>query len=439
MIKVAKFGGSSVANAKQFKKVKQIIKDDDTRRIIVTSASGRENTEDHKITDLLYLCYEHIRYGMPYESIFKIIKNKLISIEHNLKLSPMIEKELTHLDNEMKNSIDRSYLISRGEWLTAKLLSNYTGFTFVDASDILFFNFNGELDKIKSQEAFNKVMAKHKQIIVPGFYGCFPDSSIHVMSRGGSDITGSILANLASASCYENWTDVSGILKADPRIVHNPKQIDLITYDELRELSYMGASVLHEEAVYPLKDKNIPIHILNTNQPSNPGTIIMNKIKKDSQQTITGIAGKKDYSIITVVKSHMSNDFGTIRRALEVTEKFRLAVEHIPTGVDTFSLVIESESLKKINYEVIPLLKEVCQADRVSVIHEISLIAIVSRFMKNKIGTSGRLFQALGEKHINVSLISQTSDEMTIILGVKNSDYNQTIQTIYYEFEENTE
>ncbi|MGO2082890.1 aspartate kinase [Vagococcus sp.] len=434
-MRVIKFGGSSVANAKQFQKVKQIVTTNDKRKIIVTSASGKETNEDHKITDLLYLCFEHKRYGMSVDSIFNLIREKLITIKTTLSLETPIEQELDHLYNELQQSIELEYLVSRGEYLTAKLLSDYLNYPFVDAKDVIFFKFNGDLDYPKMEIAFQRLLKQHTKMIIPGFYGAFPNGDIHLMSRGGSDVTGSILANLANAKRYENWTDVSGILKADPRIVKHPKQIDIITYEELRELSYMGASVIHEEAVYPVKDKNIPIYILNTNEPENPGTIILNKVNQEIRHAITGIAGKKDFSIITIVKEHMSNEFGTIRKALEVLEENQLHVEHISTAIDSFSLVVQSETLKPMYYDLVHQLKKVCQADEITVNHELALIAIVSRFMKQKTGMSGRVFEALGQNNINISLISQTGNETNIILAVTNDDYNKTIQTIYSEFE----
>ncbi|MGX7013390.1 aspartate kinase [Vagococcus silagei] len=435
MLKVSKFGGSSVANAQQIKKVQQIIASDPTRKIVVTSASGKEHAEDHKVTDLLYLCYEHKRYGMPVDSMFNLIKDKLLSIENELGLATQLAQDIDALYQELQQPIELDYLVSRGEYLTAKLLSHVLDYTFIDAKDLLFFKYNGELDYEKMKLAFNQLEDIQTGIVVPGFYGAFPNGEIHLMSRGGSDVTGSILANLANAERYENWTDVSGILKADPRLVKNPRQIDIITYEELRELSYMGASVIHEEAVYPVKDKNIPIYILNTNDSKNDGTIILNKVDAEKRHAITGIAGKQEFSAITLVKEHMSSDFGTIRKALEVLESYQLKVEHISTAIDTFSLVVQSSQLKPIYYDLVHDLKKVCQATQINVTHELSLIAIVSRFMKEKTGMSGRVFTALGEQNINISLISQTGNETNIILAVKNQDYKKTIQTIYSEFE----
>lgn len=438
MIKVSKFGGSSVANGNQLRKVKKIIESDASRKIIVTSASGKEHGDDHKITDLLYLCYEHKRYGMGIDSMFNLIREKLMAIQIELELSREIEVELDKLYEELKGPIERDYLISRGEYLTAKLLSDYLGFTFIDGKELIFFTYNGEFDYPKMSEAFQKLQPIETGIVIPGFYGAMPNGEIRLMSRGGSDITGSVLANLAKAERYENWTDVSGILKADPRLVKQAKQIDVITYEELRELSYMGASVIHEEAIYPVKDKNIPIYILNTNEPKNKGTIILNQVDVEKRHAITGIAGKQDFSIITVVKEHMSSEFGTIKKAIDVFESFQIKVEHISTAIDRFSFVVDSEAIKPVFFDVVSHVKEVCQVHKVNVTHDISLIAVVSRFMKEKTGMSGRVFTALGKEGINISLISQTGDETNIILAVSNQHYKKTVQTIYSEFEETT-
>jgi len=439
MLKIVKFGGSSVANATQFQKVKNIVEADDTRRFVVVSASGKVNKDDNKITDLLYLCHAHIEYNINCDTIFHMIEERFLSIKEELNLSCDIKKELDLLHSQLDKHIDLDYLVSRGEYLTALLMSEYLGYQFVDAKDLIFFNYDGSIDYIKIKATFDQIVKEHPRLVIPGFYGSLPDGTIRIMSRGGGDVSGSIMANVVDANVYENWTDVSGILKADPRIVKKPKQVDIITYSELRELSYMGASVLHEEAIFPVKHKNIPIHILNTNDPTSSGTIIVNKIKKEknSNNLITGIAGKKDFSIITVKKAHMSNEIGIINYALDVLKKYKISIEHIPSGVDSFSIIVETESIKPVLYELLLKIKEKCQADDVTVIDNVALIATVSRFMKSKTGMSGRLFTALGKADINISVISQTSDEMNIIIGVDNADYEKTIQVIYKEFEDN--
>lgn len=437
MVKIVKFGGSSVANAKQFEKVKNIVLADKARQFVVVSASGKKDKEDNKITDLLYLCHAHIKYNISCDPIFSMIRERFLSIKETLQLTYPIEEELDILASQLDKNIDLDYLVSRGEYLTALLLSEYLGYKFVDASDLIFFNYDGTIDYPKIKNVFDTIVKEYPRLVIPGFYGSLPDGTLRIMSRGGGDVSGSIMANVVDADIYENWTDVSGILKADPRIVKNPKQIDIITYSELRELSYMGASVLHEEAIFPVKHKNIPIHILNTNDPNSSGTIIVNSVENESDapHAITGIAGKKDFTIITVKKSHMSNEVGTIKRALDVLDKYNLSIEHLPTGIDSFSIVLDSASIKPVLYDVLLQIKEKCKPDDISVMDNISLIATVSRFMKSKTGMSGRLFTTLGKEGINISVISQTSDEMNIIIGVHNDDYARTIKAIYEEFE----
>lgn len=437
MLKIVKFGGSSVACAAQFEKVKAIVTADPARRFVVTSASGKIDKDDNKITDLLYLCHAHIKYNIACDNIFAMIEERFLSIKKTLNLQYDIQKDLDLLRSQLDKNIDLDYLVSRGEYLTALLLSEYLGYEFVDAKDLIFFNYDGSIDYKKIKAAFDQITMEYSHLVIPGFYGSLPDGTLKIMSRGGGDVSGSIMANVVDADVYENWTDVSGILKADPRIVHQPKQIDIITYSELRELSYMGASVLHEEAIFPVKHKNIPIHILNTNDPNGSGTVIVDKVEdeKNSKHAITGIAGKKDFSIITIKKSHMSNEVGLVKHALDVMEKFNISIEHLPTGIDSFSIVVESASIKPFLYDVLLQIKEKCKPNDIQVIDSISLIATVSRFMKSKTGMSGRLFTTLGRENINISVISQTSDEMNIIVGVHNDDYTRTIKAIYEEFE----
>ena len=302
MIKITKFGGSSVANATQFAKVKQIIESDSARRFVVVSASGREHKNDNKVTDLLYLIEAHIKYSVDYHPLFQLIEDRFLTMKRELNLTYPIENDLEELKQRLNKTISTDYLVSRGEYLTAKLMAEYLGFPFLDAKDIIIFRYNGKIDFDATRLRLKEYMQKHDRFVMPGFYGALPDGTIKIMSRGGSDITGSILADILDADMYENWTDVSGILMADPRIVSKPKRIDTITYSELRELSYMGASVLHEEAIFPVKEKNIPINILNTNHPEEGGTIILEKDDKPSAQLITGIAGKKNFTVIAIYK-----------------------------------------------------------------------------------------------------------------------------------------
>ena len=438
MLKIVKFGGSSLANTKQFKKVKDIINSDSSRRLVVVSAIGKVDSNDNKITDLLYLCHAHTKYNFPCDSIFKIIKDRFILIKRELNLAYDIEKDLDDLYYQLDKNIDLDYLVSKGEYFTGRLMAEYLNYHFIDAKDLIYFNYDNTFDYPKIEKKLQEILKDHPNLVIPGFYGSLPNGKLKIMSRGGCDITGSVIANAINADIYENWTDVSGIYMADPNIVNKPKRIDIINYLELRELSYMGASVLHEEAILPVKDKNIPIYILNTNKPQSKGTIIKNDINDDiSINSITGIAGKKDFSIITIKKNHMSNEIGLIRKALAIFEKYFISIEHIPSGIDSFSIIVESIMINDIKYDLISELKKECKADIVTIIDNIALIATVGRTMKNIAGISGRLFSALGNKGINISVISQTSDEINIIIGVSNDDYNNTINTIYNEFNDN--
>ena len=434
MIKITKFGGSSVANATQFAKVKQIIESDSARRFVVVSASGREHKNDNKVTDLLYLIEAHIKYSVDYHPLFQLIEDRFLTMKRELNLIYPIENDLEELKQRLNKTISTDYLVSRGEYLTAKLMAEYLGFPFLDAKDIIIFRYNGKIDFDATRLRLKEYMQKHDRFVMPGFYGALPDGTIKIMSRGGSDITGSILADILDADMYENWTDVSGILMADPRIVSKPKRIDTITYSELRELSYMGASVLHEEAIFPVKEKNIPINILNTNHPEEGGTIILEKDDKPSAQLITGIAGKKNFTVIAIYKNHMSDEIGIIRKALEVCESYRISIEHIPSGIDSFSIVVNYEDVKDVIYDMVGEMKKACHADDIKIIDNIALIATVGRQMMYKPGISGKLFAVLGQNNINIRMIAQGTDEMNIIVGVENEDYEKTVKTIYESF-----
>ena len=434
MLKITKFGGSSVANAQQFAKVKAIVEADPARRFVVVSASGRENKKDNKVTDLLYLIEAHLKYSVDHMPLFELIKERFISIKNDLNLSFPIEEELASLEKELNKSINIDYLVSRGEYLTAKLMAEYLGFPFVDAKKLITFRYDGKIDYEATKYRLEAFLKKNDRFVIPGFYGSLPDGTVKVMTRGGSDITGSILARLLDADVYENWTDVSGILMADPRIVKNPKRIHTITYSELRELSYMGASVLHEEAIFPVKEKNIPIHILNTNHPEEGGTIIVEEDDSKSKQVITGIAGKKNFTVVAIYKNHMSDEVGIIRRALEVFEHYRISIEHIPSGIDSFSIVVNTEDVKDVIYDIVGDIKRACNADSVKVIDGISLIATVGRHMMYRPGISGQLFATLGRNDINIRMIAQGSDEINIVVGVEDKDFEKTIKAIYEEF-----
>lgn len=434
MIKIAKFGGSSLASGQQFMKVKQIIKSDDARRFIVVSASGREHAKDNKITDLLYLIEAHLKYNVDHTLLFHMIEERFHTIKEELQLHYAIEKDLQELKAQLSKTMSTDFLVSRGEYLTAKLMAEYLSYPFLDAADCIVFHYDGKIDTSSTKCRLLAYMKQHDRFVMPGFYGALPDGAIRLMSRGGSDVTGSIIADILDADMYENWTDVSGILMADPRIVPNPKRIHTITYGELRELSYMGASVLHEEAIFPVKDKNIPINILNTNHPEEEGTIIIEKDDVPSEQLITGIAGKKNFTVIAIYKNHMSDEVGIIRRALEICETYRVSIEHIPSGIDSFSIVVNSEDIKDIIYDMVGDMKKACHADKIKVIDNIALIATVGRQMMYKPGISGKLFAVLGKRNINIRMIAQGTDEMNIIVGVENKDYEKTVRAIYDNF-----
>jgi len=437
MIKVVKFGGSSLADAHQFTKAKNIVLSEDSRRFVVVSAAGRKHPDDNKITDLLYLCHAHLKYSVNCDNIFQMIEDRFLSIKKELSLSYPIEKDLQNLRNTLRKNMPLDYLVSRGEYLTAKLMAEYLGYTFLDAKDLIYFSYDGKIDFVKTQEMMEHHLQHHGHFVIPGFYGAMPDGSVRIMARGGSDITGAIVAKIVHADVYENWTDVSGILVADPRIVDHPKRIDKITYSELRELSYMGANVLHEDAIFPVKEEDIPINIRNTNEPDNPGTLIMeldhDPIGEDTS-FITGIAGRKDFTVVAIYKNHMSNEVGIIRRALSVFEKYHINIEHIPSGIDSFSVVVNSAEIKDNIYDIVAEIKENCQPDKVKVINNIALIATVGRHMSSRPGISGQLFAVLGKNDINIRMIAQGSDEINIIVGVENKDFEKTTKVIYKHF-----
>ena len=383
MIKVVKFGGSSVANAAQFAKVKHIVESDSDRKFIITSACGKESKEDHKITDLLYLCQAHVRYGVSYDSILDLIKEKYYGIKRDLNLKVDLDREFENMEKLMHRNVSTDYLVSRGEYMTGLLLAEYLDADFVDAKDVMAFGFDGEIDMERTKELLLKHTKPGRKVVIPGFYGALPNGVIKVMSRGGSDISGSVIANVIDADVYENWTDVSGFLVADPKIVDHPLRIPRITYNELREMSYMGANVLHDDAVFPVSSKNIPINVRNTNEPDNPGTMIMNDCSEyDAVETpnyVTGIAGRKDFTIITLIKNHCSTEVGYLRKVLSVFEEFRVSVESVPTTVDTTSVIVQSELVSECIYEIVARLREVIRPDDIRIDEHLALIAILRK------------------------------------------------------------
>ena len=437
MLKVAKFGGSSVAGAEQFKKVKDIIQSDESRKIVVISAAGKRDKEDHKLTDLLYLCHAHLTYGVPCDDILNTIRDRFTGIRDELGLSYDVESDFDQLASRLSKDFSVDELVSRGEYFTSRLMAEYLGFTFVDAKDCIFFGLDGHIDKEKTYAEIKKAYDTYGKILIPGFYGKLPTGRIKVMSRGGSDVTGAFAAAATNADVYENWTDVSGILMADPRIVKNPKPIPTVTFSELRELAFMGASVLHEESVMPVKEKGIALNIRNTNAPSDPGTMIVGSAEEDenahSDRFITGIAGRKNFDILTVTKRNM-NTCQALSQVLSILDRYHISVEHITLGLDSFAFVVSSASISDSLYDIIADIKEDCAADDISIQDNIALIAAIGRKMTYQPGVSGKLFKALGDNNINVRTIAQGADELSIIVGVQNEKFNEAIQVLYDGF-----
>ncbi len=435
MVKVAKFGGSSVAGTEQFKKVKAIVERDPDIKVVVVSAAGKRSSDDHKLTDLLYLCHAHLSYGVPCDDIIHTIEQRLCQIRDELGISFDVGAEMEKLENSMSKDMSADELVSRGEYLTSRLMADYLGFKFVDAADCVFFSFDGQIDKNKTYEAIADAYKQYGRIVLPGFYGRLPNGRIKVMTRGGSDISGALAAAAIDADMYENWTDVSGILMADPRIVKDPQPIEKITYAELRELAFMGASVLHEESVLPVKEKGIALNIRNTNCPEHPGTVIVDKIEDEEshERFLTGIAGRKNFTIITVNKRNM-NTSQTLRQALEILDRYHANVEHITLGLDSFALVTATAPLGDGLYSLMGDLEKSCHPDNIQVNDGIALVAAVGRKMTYRPGISGKIFRALGEEKINIRTIAQGADELSIIVGVENKNFEAAVRVLYESF-----
>lgn len=434
MLKITKFGGSSCASAEQFRKVRAIIESDPSRRFVVVSAAGRKTKKDNKITDLLYLCRAHVDYHVDYHPVFEIIRARFLEIKAELGLSTPIEADLDVLCEKLPDlSVDE--LVSRGEYFTARLMADFLGFPFVDATDVIAMEFDGSFNFEKTSENLKAVLKEHDCFVMPGFYGKTPDGAVRVMTRGGSDISGSILARCLQADMYENWTDVSGFLMADPRIVENPRNIERITYEELRELSYMGASVLHEDAIFPIREYNIPIHVLNTNRPQDPGTLVLAKIEDDENSPlITGIAGKKGFLSIEIFKRNMSNMVGVVSGTLDVLRKYGVSIEHLPSGIDSFNVVLGRRDVEHNLYDILAEVKEKVAPDSIRVTEPLALIAVVGRNMNARVGSSGKLFTALGAAGVNIRMISQGSSEIDIIVGVSEPDFDKAVRALYDTF-----
>ena len=434
MIKVAKFGGSSVADAGQFKKVRDIVRADHDRRFVVVSASGKRFPSDNKITDLLLLVNAHIAYHVDCTALLKDIEQRYVDIAEELGLKYPIARKFEEFSAVIK-SLSPEYIVSRGEWFTGQLMAEYLGIPFLDAADVMVFHHDGTVDMTRTATRVNDAVARLGTFVLPGFYGSTVDGTIKLFQRGGGDITGAILARCLDAGVYENWTDVSGFLAADPRVVEKPRSIKRITFDEMRELSYMGASVLQEEAIFPVREANIPIQIKNTNDPEARGTVIRESAaERELEHLITGIAGKKDFLAVHIQKAHMSNAVGFVRRALSVFERYGVSVEHIPTGVDSFGIVVNGADVKDTIYSIVNDLQQELKPDSVNIVDQLALISVVGRNMSRRAGTSGRIFGALGEAGINIRMITQSSQEISIIMGVNNSDFDRAIRVIYDKF-----
>lgn len=435
MLKVAKFGGSSMADAEQIRKVCAIIKADEARKLIVVSAAGKRNAKDHKITDLLYLCHAHIKYGVSCAEIFEKIKQRYIEIRDSLGLTTPLEAEFDTLWQQMQCGISEAELVSRGEYFSARILADALGYDFIDAKLWLTFSIDGSIDEAQSYSKLRRI-ASNTHAVIPGFYGAAPGGQILTLTRGGSDVTGALVAAAVNADVYENWTDVSGILMADPRIVHNPEHIDRLTYSELRELSYIGAQVLHERAVFPVRDKNIPLNIRNTNEPNHPGTMIMREIDDSPQQSrfITGIAGRKGYTVITLAKVGMSSTPGALRLIFEIFDNAGVNIEYVPSGIDSISLVVQSAAVADRLYSLLGELEKRLRPDHIDTETDIAVVAAVGRRMAFRPGISGKIFAALGENGVNIRMITQGPEELNIIVGIDEKDFEQAIRVLYDSF-----
>ena len=435
-MKVVKFGGTSMADAGQYRKIRDILLADPERRVVVVSAAGKRNKSDHKITDLLYLCYAHTQYGVDCSGVFEMIVSRYREIQRDLGLTLDLEPEFAALKQRLDaKTVTQDELASRGEYFSARLMAAYLGFQFVDAADWVKFKFDGTVDQESSYEAL-RGLVRGMGVVIPGFYGLMPDGRIRTFTRGGSDITGALAAAALDADVYENWTDVSGILMADPRIVENPQTIPEVTYDELRELSYSGAQVLHEGTIFPVREKNIPLNIRNTNAPDDPGTMIQEKFQLDSdpQRFITGITGKKDFTIIAVSKRGMSSQVGVLRKILTVLERHDISVDYVPNGIDNVSVVMPTESVASSLYSILGEIQKEVEPDRLDVHDQIAVVAAVGRKMAFRPGISGQIFAALGQAGINIRMINQGPDELNIIFGVDNRDFASAIRVLYNSF-----
>ena len=430
---VTKFGGSSLADATQFKKVKNILEENHNRKYIIPSAPGKRFSKDFKITDLLYLCHAHVKSSIPLDDVFKLIAERYKGIADELNLSIDLEYHLNIIKENIENGASMDYAASRGEYLNGLILANYLNIDFIDAKDVIKFDNHGSLNSEKTYSLLKDKLSTCKRAVIPGFYGSNENGDIVTFSRGGSDVTGALVAASLNVDLYENWTDVSGFLMADPRIVESPKKIKTITYGELRELSYMGASVLHEDAVFPVRNEGIPINIRNTNNPEDEGTLIVNK-KDIHTNTITGIAGKQNFTVISIEKAMMNSELGFCRKVLTILEQHGISFENMPSGIDTVCVVISDANLKNKTNIVVDEIKRSCNPDSIVVYPNMALIATVGSGMAYTKGVASKIFTALSDADINIRMIDQGSSEINILVGIENEDFEKGINAIYKAF-----
>ncbi|MCI9124817.1 MAG: aspartate kinase [Eubacterium sp.] len=431
MIKVVKFGGSSLASAEQFRKVKEILSADSKRRYVVPSAPGKRHKNDTKVTDMLYTCYELAQADGDYKPVLRKIRARYNEIINGLKLNMSLDDEFAAIEENFKNKAGIDYAASRGEYLNGILMSRYIGYDFIDAAEVIRFDKKGNFDPDTTNKILKERLKKTERAVIPGFYGATADGQVKTFSRGGSDITGSIVAKASKADLYENWTDVSGFLIADPRIIEKPQVIKVITYRELRELSYMGATVLHEDAIFPVRKEGIPINIKNTNAPDDPGTFIVESTCQKPEFTITGIAGKQGFVAVNIEKDMMNSEIGFGRKVLAAFEENQISFEHTPSGIDTFTVFVHQEEFEGKEQSVLSAIHRLAEPDSIDLEADLSLIAVVGRGMRSTRGTAGRIFSALAHANINVKMIDQGSSELNVIIGVSNDDFVQAIRAIY--------
>ena len=431
MKKVVKFGGSSLASAEQFQKVGDIIRAEESRKYVVPSAPGKRFSGDTKVTDMLYHCYAVAEKGQDFSKELAAIKERYNEIISGLNLTLSLDDEFTTIKKNFTEKAGSDYAASRGEYLNGIIMANYLEYEFVDAAEVIFFDEQGRFDDVKTNVVLAEKLSKIERAVIPGFYGAMPDGTIKTFSRGGSDLTGSIVAKAAQVDLYENWTDVSGFMIADPRIIASPKTIEAITYKELRELSYMGATVLHEDAIFPIRKEGIPINIRNTNAPADKGTLIVEATCREPKYTITGIAGKRGFASITIEKAMMNSEIGFCRKVLQVFEDNGISIEHMPSGIDTMTVFVHQSEFEEKEQKVIAGIHQAVQPDSIELESDLALIAIVGRGMRAKRGTSGRVFSALAHAHVNVKMIDQGSSELNIVVGVRNHDFENAIQALY--------